>query len=142
MLKIRAVGLTVVNGKWLCDYTNQGMAARQRALDRGDCHDGYCRTGETYKNNRRTTVTKTVSLTLTLTLANPPCSPRSPKISISHNRRTPATERRLVRCPPETSCPTAPRHPKLNFQSKPGTKKKPAPENWFLGRQEAWNAWP
>ena len=35
MLKIRAVGLTVVNGKWSCDYTDQGMAARQRALDRG-----------------------------------------------------------------------------------------------------------
>ena len=28
-LKIRAVGLTVANGKWLCGYTNQGMAARQ-----------------------------------------------------------------------------------------------------------------
>ena len=35
MLKIRAVGLTVVNGKWSCDYTDQGIAARQRALDRG-----------------------------------------------------------------------------------------------------------
>ena len=35
VLKIRAVGLTVVNGKWSCDYTDQGMAARQRALDRG-----------------------------------------------------------------------------------------------------------
>ena len=35
VLKIRAVGLTVANGKRLCDYTNQGMAARQRALDRG-----------------------------------------------------------------------------------------------------------
>ena len=32
---IRAVDLTVVNGKWLCDDTNQGMATRQRALDRG-----------------------------------------------------------------------------------------------------------
>ena len=38
--------------------------------------------------------TKTVSLTLTLTLANPPQPPRSPKISISHDRRTPATEPR------------------------------------------------
>ena len=27
MLKIRAVGLIVVNGKWSCDYTDQGMAA-------------------------------------------------------------------------------------------------------------------
>ena len=35
VLKIRAVGLTVVNGKWLCDYTNKGVAARQRAYDRG-----------------------------------------------------------------------------------------------------------
>ena len=35
VLKIRAVGLIVVNGKWLCDYTDQGMAARHRALDRG-----------------------------------------------------------------------------------------------------------
>ena len=35
VLKIQAVGLTVVNGKWSCDYTNQGIAARQRALDRG-----------------------------------------------------------------------------------------------------------
>ena len=34
VLKIRAVDLTVVNGKWLCDNTNQGMTARQRALDR------------------------------------------------------------------------------------------------------------
>ena len=37
MLKIRAVNLIVVNGKWLCDYTTQGitqgMAARQRALN-------------------------------------------------------------------------------------------------------------
>ena len=32
---IRAVGLIVVNGKWSCDYTDQGMAARHRALDRG-----------------------------------------------------------------------------------------------------------
>ena len=30
VLKIRAVVLTVANRKWLCDYTNQGMAARQR----------------------------------------------------------------------------------------------------------------
>ena len=35
VLKIRAVGLTVVNGKWSCDYTDQGMAARLRALERG-----------------------------------------------------------------------------------------------------------
>ena len=35
VLKIRAVGLIVVNGKWSCDYTDQGMAARHRALDRG-----------------------------------------------------------------------------------------------------------
>ena len=35
VLKIRAVDLIVVNGKWLCDYTNQGMSARHRALDRG-----------------------------------------------------------------------------------------------------------
>ena len=35
VLKIRAVGLTVVNVKWSCDYTDQGIAARQRALDRG-----------------------------------------------------------------------------------------------------------
>ena len=36
VLEIRAVDLTVAIGKWLCDYTNQGMAmaARQRALDR------------------------------------------------------------------------------------------------------------
>ena len=33
VLKIRAVGLTVVNGKWSCGYTDQGMAARQRALE-------------------------------------------------------------------------------------------------------------
>ena len=33
VLKIRAVGLMVVNGKWSCDYTDQGMAARRRALD-------------------------------------------------------------------------------------------------------------
>ena len=33
--EIRAVGLTVVNGKWLCDYTDQGVAARQRAQDQG-----------------------------------------------------------------------------------------------------------
>ena len=30
-----AVGLTVVHEKWLCDYADQGRAARQRALDRG-----------------------------------------------------------------------------------------------------------
>ena len=36
VLKIRAVDLTVVNGKCLCDcHTDQGIAARQRALDRG-----------------------------------------------------------------------------------------------------------
>ena len=40
VLKIRAVGLIVVNGKWSCDYTDQGMAARHRALDRG--YRGSC----------------------------------------------------------------------------------------------------
>ena len=31
VLKIRVVDLIVVNGKWLSDYTDQRMAARQRA---------------------------------------------------------------------------------------------------------------
>ena len=41
MLKIRAVGLIVVNGKGLCSHTDQGMAARQRAKIEGTPRGGY-----------------------------------------------------------------------------------------------------
>ena len=47
MLKIRPVGLRVVNGKWSCDYTDQGMTARQQ-IEGTEAHAHPSRTIRAY----------------------------------------------------------------------------------------------